>query len=102
MLEAYTRHLIGACLVLDEAITTTRRSRFIQNANKFDYLEGLVASATADPIEKPVTSLWFVRVSKRKLNCMLLVWFWMKQSQRQGEALSSFNILLNYTISTAL
>jgi hypothetical protein len=58
---------------------------------------GLVALSTADHIENALASLWFVGYSKRTPVTLLLVWFWMKQSQRRGAAIL-FKMLVNYII----
>jgi hypothetical protein len=55
---------------------------------------GLVAMSTVNQIENAAVSLWFVGYYKHILDALLIVWFWMKQSQRRGTALL-FKMLLN-------
>jgi hypothetical protein len=80
--EAYPRRF-AVSLLLDEEIARSRSDHFIQNASKFDYLYGLVPTATANPIENSATSLWFIGYSKRTPDALPLVCFWMKKSQGQ-------------------
>jgi hypothetical protein len=46
--------------LLHEEIAGPRSGHIIQNTSRFDYLCGLVATATANAIANSATSLWFV------------------------------------------
>jgi hypothetical protein len=82
-------------LVLDEAIPTPRSGHFIQNASKlYIFVYSLVGTAPYNHIENPAASLWFVGYFKRTKDALSLLWFWMKQSQRQGAAIL-FRMLVN-------
>jgi hypothetical protein len=59
---------------------------FIKHSSKFDYFYGRVATFNANNIENPAISLWIVGCSKRRRDALLLVWFWRKPLQGQGEA----------------
>jgi hypothetical protein len=50
--------------------------------------------STANHIENASASLWFIGYLKRTPDVLLLVWFLMKQSQRQGAAIL-FKMLVN-------
>jgi hypothetical protein len=91
--EPFSRHFV-AILVLDEAIATPRSDHFIQNSSKLDCFFTLVATSPANHIENPASSLWFVEYSNRLADALFLLWFWMKQLQRQGAAIL-FNILVD-------
>jgi hypothetical protein len=98
--EACTRRFV-ASLVLEEAIARPRRRRFIQNYSKLYYFYGRGATPNANRIENPASSRWLVGYSKRARDALLLVWFWGKALQGQGEAVL-FKIIVSYTISTAV
>ena len=59
VLKAYPR-CFAVSLPLHEEIAGPRSGHLNQNASKFDYIYGLVATATANPIANSATSLWLV------------------------------------------
>jgi hypothetical protein len=60
------------------------KMKYCVNYTKFDYLYGLVATATANPIANSATGHWFVGYSKRTPDALPLVCFWIRKSQGQG------------------
>jgi hypothetical protein len=53
------------------------------------FVYGLVGTAPDNHIENAAARLWFIGYLKRIPDTLLLVLFWMKQSQGQGAAILS-------------